>query len=108
MATIEKYQTGSGATHYRVRYRTPDKRSTDKSGFRTKRDAQYFANDVEVKKLTGDFIAPKLGKVTVDELSAAWLTLQKASHCRKLLPHTGNLLPCACQAALGIGGRRRC
>ena len=77
MATIDKYETKSGATRYRVRYRTPDKRSTDKSGFRTKRDAQDFANDVEVRKLTGEYIAPKLGKVTVHELSAAWLARKK-------------------------------
>lgn len=79
MATIEKYEISGGITRYRVRYRTPDKRSTDKSGFRTKRDAQDFANDVEVKKLTGDYIAPRLGKVTVHELSADWLARKKAA-----------------------------
>jgi integrase len=77
MATIEKYATGSGATLYAVRYRTPDNRQTWKRGFRTKRDAQDFANDVEVKKLTGDYIAPRLGKVTVHELSAHWLARKK-------------------------------
>jgi integrase len=77
MATIEKDETKSGASLYRVRYRTPDNRSTDKSGFRTKRDAQDFANDIEVKKLTGDYIAPKLGRVTVDELSSDWLARKK-------------------------------
>jgi integrase len=79
MATIEKYQTGSGATLYAVRYRTPGNRSTRKRGFTTKRDAQIFANDVEVKKLTGDYIAPLLGKVTVDELSVDWLARKKES-----------------------------
>lgn len=79
MATIEKYQTGSGATLYAVRYRTPGNRTTRKRGFTTKRDAQIFANDVEVKKLTGDYIAPTLGKVTVDALSADWLARKKES-----------------------------
>jgi integrase len=79
MARIEKYETKSGATLYRVRYRTPDNRSTDKSGFKTKRDAADFANDVEVKKLTGEYIAPKLGRVTVDDLSADWLARKKQS-----------------------------
>ena len=51
MATISKYQTASGATLYRVRYRTPDNRQTDKRGFTTKRVAQAFANSVEVSKL---------------------------------------------------------
>jgi hypothetical protein len=40
MATISKYQTATGATLYRVRYRTPDRGQTDKRGFKTKRDAQ--------------------------------------------------------------------
>ncbi len=50
MATISKYQTASGATLYRVRYRTPDRVQTDKRGFKTKRDAEAFANSVEVTK----------------------------------------------------------
>lgn len=88
MATVEKYQTLSGTTLYAVRYRTPGNRTTRKRGFTTKRDAQTFANDVEVKKLTGDYIAPTLGKITVDELSADWLARKKQataqSHYRML------------------------
>ena len=38
MATISKYQTASGATLYRVRYRTTGC-ETEKRGFKTKRDA---------------------------------------------------------------------
>lgn len=77
MATIEKYETKSGTTLYRVRYRTPDKRSTQKRGFRTKRDAERFANKVEVAKLTGEYVAPALGKLTVGELGPAWLERQR-------------------------------
>lgn len=88
MATVEKYKTSSGTTLYAVRYRTPGNRTTRKRGFTTKRDAQTFANDVEVKKLTGDYIAPTLGKITVDELSADWLARKKQataqSHYRML------------------------
>lgn len=73
MATISRYQTASGATLYRVRYRTPDHRQTDKRGFRTKRDAEAFAASVEVKKLTGEFIPENAGRVTVAELAPAWL-----------------------------------
>ncbi|MCA4722623.1 site-specific integrase [Mycolicibacterium fortuitum] len=74
MATTSKYETSSGATRYRVRYRTPDHRQTDKRGFKTKRDAEAFAATVEVKKLTGEYIAPALGKITVAELAPDWLT----------------------------------
>jgi len=73
MATISKYQTADGTTLYRVRYRTPDRRQTDKRGFRTKRDAEAFASTIEVDKMRGEYIAPKLGRVTVAELAAVWL-----------------------------------
>lgn len=74
MATISKYQTASGAMLYRVRYRTPDHRQTQKRGFKTKRDAEAFANTVEVKKLTGEFIPETAGRITVSELAPDWLT----------------------------------
>lgn len=77
MATIEKYETASGTTRYRVRYRTPDRRQTDKRGFRTKRDAEAFAATVEVTKLRGEYVAPALGKATVDELGQGWIDRQK-------------------------------
>jgi integrase len=77
VATIEKYQTKSGTTLYRVRYRTPDKRSTQKRGFTTKRDAERYANKVEVAKVTGEYVAPSLGKTTVGELGPAWLERQR-------------------------------
>jgi hypothetical protein len=67
MATISKYQTVGGATLYRVRYRTPDNRQTDQRGFTTKRDAERFANKVEVDKMRGEYITPSVGKVTVGE-----------------------------------------
>jgi integrase len=73
LATINKYQTSSGATLYRVRYRTPGRGQTDKRGFKTKRDAEAWASTIEVKKLTGEFIADKAGRITVDELAPAWL-----------------------------------
>jgi integrase len=77
MATIEKYETKSGATLYRVRYRKPDGRRTDKRGFGTRREAAQFANTVEVSKLTGAYVAPTLGKITVGDLGPAWLERQR-------------------------------
>lgn len=79
MATISKYETSNGATLYRVRYRTPDHRQTDKRGFKTKRDAEAFANTVEVKKLTGEFIPETAGRITVAELAPDWLARKKQS-----------------------------
>ena len=76
MATISKYQTASGATLYRVRYRKPDGRQTDKRGFSTKRDAERWANKVEVSKMAGEYVAPSLGKATIGDLGPAWLERQ--------------------------------
>jgi integrase len=88
MATVEKYQTASGATLYMVRYRKPDRGTTMKRGFRTKRAAEQWANKVEVNKMTGDYVAPSLGRITVDELAADWLARKEQatapSHYRML------------------------
>lgn len=77
MATISRYETASGATLYRVRYRTPERGQTDKRGFKTKRDAEAFATAVESSKLRGEYVAPTLGRVTVGELGPAWLERQQ-------------------------------
>ena len=55
--------------------------------FTTKRAAEAFANTVEVEKLTGSYVAPSLGQVTVSELGKEWLTRQahhKASWSARL------------------------
>ena len=77
MATIEPYQTSSGATLYAVRYRKPDNKQTGSADSRTKRDAQAFAATVEVSKMRGEYVAPSLGRVTVGELGPAWLDRQR-------------------------------
>jgi integrase len=83
MATIEKYETSSGTTRYRVRYRTPDKRQTDKRGFRTKRDAEAWANQLEVDKRRGAYVAPAAGRVKLGEYAREWLDSK-----HKLAPST--------------------
>lgn len=77
MATIESYQDASGARRYMVRFRTPDRRQTKKRGFRTKRDAQEFANTVEVAKLKGMYVSPSNARITLDQLGPAWLARQQ-------------------------------
>jgi hypothetical protein len=73
VATISRYQTSSGALLYRVRYRTPEHKQTDKRGFKTKRAAEAFAAEIEVSKMRGDYVAPVLWKITLAELSSVWL-----------------------------------
>jgi integrase len=87
MATIEPYETKAGK-RYRVRYRTPGRRQTDKRGFKTKREAEAFAATVEVSKMRGEYVAPSLGRVTVGELATNWLDRKRQatapSHHRML------------------------
>ncbi len=73
MATIEKYETSSGTTRYRVRYRTPDRNQTTKRGFTTKRDAEAWSNQLEVDKRRGAYVAPAAGRVKLGEYAGEWL-----------------------------------
>lgn len=72
MATIERYERRGGDFRYRVRYRTPERRQTDKRGFRTKREAEAFAATVETAILHGEYISDSAGSVTVAELYGDW------------------------------------
>ena len=81
MATISKYQISTGATLYRVRYRTPGGRQTDKRGFKKRSDAQAFAARVEVSKARGEYVAPSDGRVTVGQLGPDWLA-RLAGHAK--------------------------
>jgi hypothetical protein len=51
-----KYQTESDTTLYMVRNRQPDSKQTMKRGYRTKRDAERFANQVEVSMVMGEYV----------------------------------------------------
>jgi integrase len=72
MAKVEAYETKSGRL-WRVRYRTPDRRQTDKRGFRTKRDAQAWAEQLEVDKRKGAYVAPTAGRVKLGDYAREWL-----------------------------------
>lgn len=88
MATVEKYQISTGATLYRVRFRTPDRKQSQRRGFTTKRAAELFAATIEVSKARGEYVKPSLGRMTVGELAADWLNRKQQatapSHWRTL------------------------
>jgi hypothetical protein len=89
-----------------VRYRTPQHTQTKKRGFPTKRAAKEFAATVEVEKLTGKYVAPALGQVTVAELGPAWLARQ-AHHKERLVGAAGINLAGARRTELGTTAHRR-
>lgn len=72
MGSVTPYETSAGR-RYRVRYRLPDHRQTDKRGFRTKREAELFLASVEIKKATGTYLDPAAARITVAELGTEWL-----------------------------------
>lgn len=75
MATISAYNTATGK-RYRVRYRKPDRSQTDKRGFKTKREAELFAAEIEVAKARGEFIDATAARATIAGLGAEWLATQ--------------------------------
>jgi integrase len=80
MASIVSYRTKTGSLLYRVRYRKPGtNKSTDKSGFKRKKDAQDWAAIHAVEVLTGGYIDPAAGKTEVARLAPAWLAKKKMS-----------------------------
>lgn len=68
MAWIER----RGAKRYRVRYRGPDGHERSRT-FARRVDAEAFSHSVEVAKLEGSWVDPRLGKVTVADYAARWL-----------------------------------
>jgi integrase len=75
MGSVTPYSTGEGK-RYRVRYRTPDRRQTDKRGFKTKREAEDFLASMEVSKLRGEWVDASLSKISLRDWSTSWYQAQ--------------------------------
>ena len=58
---------------YRVIYRRPDHRQTQKRGFKTKREAELFLANTEVDKSRGAYIDPTKSRVLVGEWLDSWM-----------------------------------
>ena len=68
MSSVKKHPTGV----WQVRYRDPAGRQRAKN-FDRKTDAQLFANAVEADKARGEWLDPRLGRVTFGEWADDWL-----------------------------------
>ena len=71
MASVTSYETAAGR-RWRVRYRTPDHRQTDKRGFKTKREAELFRATTEVNTAQGLYVDPAKSRVRLDEWLTTW------------------------------------
>lgn len=77
MATISKDETRGT---YTVRYRKPDRTTSMKRGFKTKRDAELWKSQNVVEQARGEFINVSAGKATVSILGKEWL--QNLTHIK--------------------------
>ena len=78
MGSIESYQTSSGETLYRARFRKPDHSSTSKRGFKGKREAQRFLAEQETAINKGQFIDGLHAKTKLETLAVPWLASKKS------------------------------
>jgi len=72
MVAVQKYLLVEGSTRYKVRYHTPERRQTDKRGFRTKRDAESFAATLAGSMADGSYVAPAAGRMSIGDLYSTW------------------------------------
>ena len=71
MASIVEKRLGDGSKAYLVRFRTADGRQRSKQ-FKRKREADAYVSLVEVDRMSGALIDPRLGRITVDEWWRQW------------------------------------
>lgn len=71
MASILEKRLKDGSRAYLVRYRTVDGAERSKQ-FKRKRDADAYVSLVEVDRMTGSLIDPRLGRITVGEWWDQW------------------------------------
>lgn len=71
MASIVKRTLKDGSSAYLVRYRMVDGGQRSRQ-FDRRRDADAFAAKVETEKVSGQFVDPRRGKITLDEWIGEW------------------------------------
>ena len=71
MASIVEKVLNDGSKAYLVRYRTPDGMQRSKQ-FKRKRDASAYVNVVEVDRMSGALVDPRLGRITIAEWWDQW------------------------------------
>lgn len=78
MASFERYSLKSGDTRWRVWYYDPEHKRRNKSGFKTKRDAEdWTARNVTTAINDGSYVDPRSGRVRIGALGEEWLAAHK-------------------------------
>jgi integrase len=73
MAAVQKRTWASGKTTYIVRWPLPDGSEASKAGFRTRKQANAYATEVEHRLQRGIAFDPKAGGITFREAAQEWL-----------------------------------
>ena len=81
MAHVQKRQRMNkdgtpGAVLWCLRYVNPETGRERTETFRLKRDAERRLTEIEASKLTGSYVDPRAGKVTVGVWAERWLDVQ--------------------------------
>lgn len=71
MASVERWK----GNRWRARYRTPDGASRSQV-FQRKVDAERFLTSVEHRKLTGEYVDPGAGRITLRDYAEQWRSSQ--------------------------------
>ena len=75
MATIETYETSTGAKRYMVRYRTPQSHPDQEARLQNEAGRTRISPPPwKSRRWTGSYVAPSLGIITVGELAPTWLS----------------------------------
>lgn len=71
MATVERRQQGGGPIRYRVRWRDPSGKQKSRT-FDRRRDADQWRTHVEHQVLSGAYVDPAAGKITLRSYAEQW------------------------------------
>ncbi len=72
MAHIKRITLKSGKTRYEASYRDPTGRERQRT-FARKVDADKFLTSIEAAKVRGEWVDPRLSRITLGEFSTRWL-----------------------------------
>ena len=92
MPSIQRYVLKSGAVRFRVRYTKPDRKPSDKGGFRSHAAAKAWMQEMEAAKFVGIFVSPQASATQMHVLIDRYVSLsvglsrntiaQRKSHAR--------------------------